>query len=854
MKATRNLATLTPSDARHIMWLAWLVLAVGLIITVGATLHIKSNAEIFAEKDFTHVCNDIRNKIAARLAAHARIVRRAAAFFDASDNVTRQKWHIFLERQNVEQQLPGVLVTGFAILIPRDQLALHVQEIRREGYPGYRVWPEGNRKLYSSVIFREPFQGGNLRAFGYDMLSEPVRRKAMEQARDMDVPILSGKIVLVHETGDEDLSGALMYVPVFRKGMPAKTVEQRRAAIYGWVYSAYRMNDFMQGIMGDQNLQKDVQLQFKIFDGDILSAQSLLYESDLPGVGNQRPGVRFSKLIPYDFNGSRWTMQFTQTGLQASSVEYQPAWLVLIGGSVISLLLFVLIRSLLNTRAEAQRIAQRLTCDLQQSEEKSVRLAHEQQIILNTMATGILYLKNRKIEWTNPAFEKMFGCEAGEVLGLDTAALYIDSEQYVRLGKEGYKALATGHIHTVDVNMKKKDGSLVWCNFVGQAVNADRPEDGSIWIIQDISERKRTEEELLQSEEKYRLLVETANEGIRIMDVDSKILFANQKLADMLGYSLDELSGILWTDLLFQEDLPDHKKQMALRHQGMSTQYERRLKRKDGSILWTMVSATPVMSNEGHFLRSFGMYSDITERKRMQEDQFRAQKLESVGILAGGIAHDFNNLIMAVQLNLWMAMQSLPSNQAPAKYLKLASDKLDETSDMTSRLITFSRGGLAVMEERDITSVIRETAQDATKNTDVKTSYVFPEGLPAVKIDKKLMEHVFKNLMVNSIEAMPEGGIITVAIDQIEVTGAEGLSLGKGLYLKIILADQGVGIPEEHLSKVFDPYFTTKEMGSQKGQGLGLAVCYSVMKKHAGLITVSSPEGKGAEFVLYLPI
>ncbi|MEI7672835.1 MAG: CHASE domain-containing protein, partial [Deltaproteobacteria bacterium] len=244
-------AVLHPAlPARRSFYIAWVVLVIGLLITAAVTLYMKSDVERIAEQEFIAECRDIQEKIAARLDDHARILRSGAALFKISDTVTRDKWRIFIERQQVQKELPGIQGIGFSLLIPRAELARHTQGIRKEGFPAYKVRPEGNRELYSSIIYLEPFADRNLRAFGYDMFSEPVRRAAMERARDMDSVTLSAKVILVQETAKDVQAGVLMYVPVYRKGMPTETVEQRRAAIYGWVYSPYRMNDLLRGILG----------------------------------------------------------------------------------------------------------------------------------------------------------------------------------------------------------------------------------------------------------------------------------------------------------------------------------------------------------------------------------------------------------------------------------------------------------------------------------------------------------------------------------------------------------------------------------------------------------------------------
>ncbi len=359
--ATPNLLHITLSALRN--WrISWIVLVISLMITAAATQYMKSIVERIAEQEFTSRCDEIQNKITERLDDHARILQSGAAFFNASEMITREKWRIFTQIQKLEKQLPGIQGIGFSLLIPHEELSRHILEIRSEGFPEYNLKPDGDREIYSSIIYLEPFSNRNLRAFGYDMFSEPVRRAAMEQARDTDDAALSGKVVLVQETSSDVQAGALMYVPVYRKGMPVETVEQRRAAIHGWVYSPYRMNDLMQGILGANFLEKEERLHLQVFDGAQPSPQSLLYECH--NAEELWPEERFSRLIPVDFTGQHWTLKVTQTGGGFFTVSYVSVWLTLFSGVQIALLLFALIRSLLHTRANALLIAEELTEEL----------------------------------------------------------------------------------------------------------------------------------------------------------------------------------------------------------------------------------------------------------------------------------------------------------------------------------------------------------------------------------------------------------------------------------------------------------------------------------------------------------
>ena len=228
------------------VWIALIVLFAGLLFTFFATRYTKRIVEKESNNEFKLICSDLGSKINARLHAHAELLRSGSALFSASDSITRNDWRRFYQTSQLGDNLPGIQGFGFAYVVKPTDLKEHYKRIKKEGFPEYKIKPEGIRSDYTSIIYLEPFVGRNLRAFGFDMFSEPTRRKAMEQSRDQDQAILSGKVTLVQETNKDVQAGTLMYVPVYKNGLPTDNIIERRTAIIGWVYSPYRMNDLMK--------------------------------------------------------------------------------------------------------------------------------------------------------------------------------------------------------------------------------------------------------------------------------------------------------------------------------------------------------------------------------------------------------------------------------------------------------------------------------------------------------------------------------------------------------------------------------------------------------------------------------
>jgi signal transduction histidine kinase/CheY-like chemotaxis protein len=240
---------------------------------------------------------------------------------------------------------------------------------------------------------------------------------------------------------------------------------------------------------------------------------------------------------------------------------------------------------------------------------------------------------------------------------------------------------------------------------------------------------------------------------------------------------------------------------------------------------------------------------EVAERERMEDEMTRVQQLESLGLLAGGIAHDFNNLLGSIMGSVSLAMLDVdPSNPAHRQLVKAEQVSL-RAQDLTRQLLTFSRGGAPVKKLVALAGIIGEAAGFSLRDSRVLHEIDVPKDLWPVEADEGQVMQVLNNLLINADQAMPTGGVIRISARNITLGPDSGLPLGAGRYVKLLVADEGTGIPAEHVARVFDPFFTTK----QKGSGLGLAVSYSIIRKHEGLMTVESGPGRGATFHVYLP-
>jgi signal transduction histidine kinase/CheY-like chemotaxis protein len=344
------------------IWISYAILIVGLFVTFVVYNYQKQEEESKATKEFFLVCNETKSKINSRINIQTEFLINAASLFEASKSVTREEWKQFNKYSVKNEKYRGVQGLGFTTIIKKGELKKHLSEIQKQGFPEYTVFPARTRTVYTSVIYLEPFGGQNIRAFGYDMFSEPVRRKAMEFSRDNNSPTFSDKLFLVQNPKNDLQAGTIMYAPVY-KNVPINTIAERRAAITGWVFSAYRMNDLIKSIIGEGFLNHKKNIRLQIYEDGTTSHKTLIFDSQKNKIKNNNDTKIRRHTIPVLLNNKIWLLVFSQQ-LKNDFFFSTQIFLILIGGIVISLLLFILSHILLSTKKRAENIAERLSLDL----------------------------------------------------------------------------------------------------------------------------------------------------------------------------------------------------------------------------------------------------------------------------------------------------------------------------------------------------------------------------------------------------------------------------------------------------------------------------------------------------------
>ena len=366
--------------------------------------------------------------------------------------------------------------------------------------------------------------------------------------------------------------------------------------------------------------------------------------------------------------------------------------------------------------------------------------------------------------------------------------------------------------------------------------------------------RKRAEAALRESEERYRVLVETAAEGVWSVDADNQTVFVNQRLADLLGYTVTELMTHPPTDLMPPEDAADHLVKLQERSLGVPVHYERRFRRKDGSLVPTYISAAPRWDAEGHFLGSVGMITDMTERKRAEEMLRAASRLDATATLAGGVAHDFNNLMTVVLGNAEMLRIHYTSNPDALDMLQQVSSAAKQAGELAQQLLAYARGGRYQSQMMCLNDTVDEVLrlQKRVFPPRIRLERDLEPALWSALADPAQMSQVLTNLCLNAVEAIDGNGYIRVTtrnvIQDTPLTLLAG-HLAPGRYVCLAVEDSGCGMTPEIMAHIFEPFFSTKFVG----RGLGLPAAYGILQNHNGHITARSQPGQGSTFSVYLP-
>lgn len=491
--------------------------------------------------------------------------------------------------------------------------------------------------------------------------------------------------------------------------------------------------------------------------------------------------------------------------------------------------------------AFAQNISERKKKDME-----IMRIQKQQKAILDNIP-DITWLKDTQGRYltVNESFAKTCGLSVEEIIGKTDFDIFpeqiarmniCDDEEVVRLKIRKF----------IDQPIITKDGEEKFMtSFKTPVYNESGEIIATTGSARDITDRKKMEKALIWERDYSASIIRQTPAIICSLKIDGTINFINPAGEEITGYRSEELVGKNWWEIFYPQDAKE--KIEFYRNQLISKDIrdtEMSIEAKDGlkkTILWNFIRR---VESSGEISEIIGFGNDITNRIQMESELFKAKKLDSLSILAGGIAHDFNNLLTTILGNI-----SLARMDADSDILQRAEQGALRAKELSRQLLTFSKGGAPVKKTLSIVDLVKETANFVLRGSKIKSAFSNTGGVCSSEIDEGQICQVINNLIINSMQSMPDGGTINIAVEDVILDQTRLHGITQKDFVRIVIQDQGIGIPEENLHKIFDPFFTTKEEGS----GLGLSICYSIIKKHNGFIKVESESNKGTKFEIYLP-
>ena len=478
--------------------------------------------------------------------------------------------------------------------------------------------------------------------------------------------------------------------------------------------------------------------------------------------------------------------------------------------------------------------------------------------VLDSSRVGVVILDaNFRVVWVNQSLTRYFGLRIEEIIGKQKKQLIKDRLKHIFAQPDVYenRILATYENNTYIESLEcqilaDEDREERWLELWSRPIRSGLYKGGRIEHYTDITERKQGELFLRIAKEYSDRLINSSTDIIISVDLERKIIEFNKAAQQAFGYAKEEVLGkhvdILYSDpsegfFVYDKTLKEGNYSKEITN-----------KKKNGEPFKVYLSASVMYDNHDNPLGLMGISRHVVNNKQLESERLKAQKLESIGVLAGGIAHDFNNLLTSIIGSIALVKTSLESqnHQESVNALEMAKTASRRAQDLTQKLLTFAKGGTPIRKVIPAAQLLRDTVNFVVSKSAVERVTDIPDDLPPTMVDKEQIRVVMQNLITNGYEAMPDGGTLSIDAQSVRLTKDKKLPLANGNYIKVTVKDTGFGIPIDQIQKVFDPFFTTKRRNS----GLGLATAYSITRKHEGFITVQSEVGKGSEFYVYLPV
>ncbi len=848
--------------------LAWIVLSATLALTALVWQQASHRQSERAAEQFRDEISSIERNISKRIGDYSLILRSGAALFAASDNISRTDWRQYVKSQQLSEHYPGSQGLGYSVMFAAADKPAHEAAIRHEGFIDYAVRPVGHRPEYSATILIEPFNWRNQRSFGYDMYSEPVRRAAMQQARDSGQITMSGKVRLVQEVGKDVQPGFLIFMPVFRQGVVLNTEEDRRQHLLGFVFSPFRARDLISSIVAAEGSG----LAFAIYDGDRAEPARLLFQTGDLQTQAGRPAL-FQARSTLAMPGRNWTAHFASTPAFERATASREPTLIGISGLFIDGLLFALMRAYSGRKQQIEARARDLARQLSQGEQR-------QRYLFDASPNGLILVgPDGTIRQANSQMVQMFGYRADELPGMSVDQLLPDRmrAQHARFRAEYASRPIMRSMSSRPLLMgRRKDGSEFPLEI---GLNSICEGDDTLVLasVVDVTLRKQAEAEVRRARQLLNGIINSASTfSIIATDPQGTITLFSAGAENMLGYTASEMVGRQTPAIIHQAE------EVIARGQALSQQLQRPISgfdafvaialidgsesrewhyvRKDGSTLLVNLTVTVIYGAAQDVAGFVSVAYDVTEQKEAAAALEAARQAAEAASRAKGdflanMSHEIRTPLNAV-LGMAHLLESSGLTPTQREYVTMINHSGRALLGVINDILDFSKieagrldivpGSFRLPDLLDgLSSIMSINAAGKDIELLIQAAPDIPDGLHG---DSLRLQQVLTNLLANAIKFTEQG---EVALNVQCLTWQ-----GQQLTLRFVVRDTGIGMNDEQLGRLFAPFAQADSSMTRRfgGTGLGLAICKRLVELMGGSIGVSSQPGQGSEFWFTLPL
>jgi PAS domain S-box-containing protein len=831
----------------------WIVLAVSLAGTLLASYLLREATAARAKLAFDAAVESAHERVKERMTDYAQVLRGGAALFAVKGKVDRAAWREYVAGLHLHQNFPGVQAIGYAEVLAPQEKDAHVARVRAEGFSGYDLRPEGERALYAPVLYVEPFVSANLRALGYDMYAEQTRRAAMERARDSGDAALSGKVTLVQDTKQaRHQAGTLLYMPVYRRDMPHASEQERRHALQGYVYAAFRMSDLMRSIVGGDFSELDIE----VFDGDKIVPDALLFDGDqvLHAFALHYP-ARFRKVKVIEIAGRAWSVDCSLLPTARNNIDTSTAQLMLFAGSAISVLLFGVAWTLSATRARAEGLARRMASSASESE------ARLHGIIDSAMDAIITTDDAQRIVLFNAAAEKIFRCSAAEAIGSRLERFIPERfraahHQHVDVfGRTGVSSREMGA--RLDIIGLRADGE----EFPIDASISQLVQDGKRYftvILRDIMARKQAESALLAANQFSREVMDNAHEGIVVYDRQLNAVAWNRFMEDLTGVPAVQALGRNLYDLfptLGQENTQPYFERVFAGETTVPSAFRARLRgtreflppdfdwrsSNDPRVAWTLSSFAPHRTRSGEVIGVIITVIDVTELKRSQDELHRTNEgLRQLSVhaesvreaertrIAREIHDELAGTLTGIKMDLSSANDQIKNDLGGLEARIAKSVRLvDNAVHTTRRIINDLRPSL--LDNLGVWAAIEWQAHQAANDGSIECTVALEGDVADTELSPDRATALFRIVQESLSNVRRHAAASHV---QVRARRANG-------FVAVDVVDDGKGIDEHDLDKAGH---------------WGVLGMHERARAHGGSVTITGAPGRGTTVSVKMPL